>query len=219
MSGAIDPPDDDLDALAGEYCLGLLPPAQAAAAARRLDTDPAFAAAVQAWTVALMPLVDALPQVAPPAGVWAAVAARTAPAPRRLRAWRFVAVGALAAAAALVFALRSTAPVPLGVARLASASEGTFVATAERRDGAVHLIVDPEHVSLPAGRAAELWMIAPGAAPKPMGVLSADHPVDIAAPGAALALVALAVSIEPPGGSPTGRPTGPVIASAKFSSL
>jgi anti-sigma-K factor RskA len=30
---------------------------------------------------------------------------------------------------------------------------------------------------------------------------------------------ALAVSMEPPGGSPTGQPTGPVIASGKLTSL
>ena len=30
---------------------------------------------------------------------------------------------------------------------------------------------------------------------------------------------ALAVSLEPPGGSPTGQPTGPVIASGKLTSL
>jgi len=30
---------------------------------------------------------------------------------------------------------------------------------------------------------------------------------------------ALAVSMEPPGGSPTGQPTGPVIASGKLASL
>jgi anti-sigma-K factor RskA len=30
---------------------------------------------------------------------------------------------------------------------------------------------------------------------------------------------ALAVSLEPPGGSPTGQPTGPVIASGKLANL
>jgi anti-sigma-K factor RskA len=33
------------------------------------------------------------------------------------------------------------------------------------------------------------------------------------------ATAALAVSLEPPGGSPTGLPTGPVIASGKLTKL
>jgi anti-sigma-K factor RskA len=225
MSEFLDSPDDDLEALAGEYCLGLLTPVEAAAAALRVDTDAAFAAAVEGWTVRLMPLVDDLPEVAPPAGLWASLAARTAPPPRAARgwfaSWRGYALGAgLAAVAAVLFVtLRPAPPTRFAVATLVSAADGTFVATAERQGADIHLIVDPKSVILPAGRVAELWVIAPGAAPKPLGLLAGDHAVDVAYNGAALNQVALAVSIEPPGGSPTGLPTGPVIASAKFSSL
>jgi anti-sigma-K factor RskA len=225
MSDFLDSPEDDLEALAGEYCLGLLTPVEAAAAALRVDTDAAFAAAVEAWVVRLMPLVDNLPEVAPPAGLWASLAARTAPPPRAARgwfaSWRGYALGAgLAAVAALLFiTLRPAPPTPLAVATLTSPTDGTFVATAERRGADINLIVDPHGVTVPAGRVAELWVIAPGSPPRPLGVLADDHAVDVAYQGAPLNQVALAVSIEPPGGSPTGLPTGPVIASAKFSSL
>jgi anti-sigma-K factor RskA len=220
MSAFSEPPDDDLAALAGEYCLGLLTPAEAEAAARRMSTDPAFAAAVEDWTVRLMPLVDNLPEVAPPAGLWAALAARTAP-PRPARSWfaswRGYALGAGLAAAAAVLFVTLRPPTPIAVATLASAADGTFVATAERRGADIHLIIDPKSVTLPAGRVAELWVIAPGSAPTSLGLLAEDHAVDVAYNGAALNQVALAISIEPPGGSPTGLATGPVIASAKFS--
>jgi anti-sigma-K factor RskA len=225
MSDFLDPPDDDLEALAGEYCLGLLDPVEAAAAALRVDRDPTFAAAVERWNETLMPLAETLPEVAPPASLWQAIAARTAPPKPKARgfftSWRGVGLGAglAAVAAVLVVTLRPSPPTPVAVATLASPLDGTFVATAERSGGALRLAVAPRHVVMPAGRVAELWVIAPGAAPKPLGLLAGDHEVDIAYQGAALTTVALAVSIEPPGGSPTGLPTGPVIASAKFSPL
>jgi anti-sigma-K factor RskA len=222
MSDFSGPPDDDLDALAGEYCLGLLSPVEAAAAALRMDTDAAFAAAVERWTLRLMPLVDDLAEVAPPAGVWAALAARTAPPrPRRLLgSWRGYALGAaLAAAAVLAVILRPAPPARLAVATLTSSTGGTFVATAERHGGVIRLIVDPHGVSVPAGRVAELWAIVPGSPPRPLALLARDHAIDLPYHGAPLNAVSLAVSFPPPAGTPTGLPTGPVIASANFSSL
>jgi anti-sigma-K factor RskA len=80
-------------------------------------------------------------------------------------------------------------------------------------ENAQHMIVQPEQVSLPAGKVAELWLIAPQHAPKPLGVLASSGPTVMPLP-AGLAGSVLAVSLEPPGGSPTGLPTGPVIAEA-----
>jgi anti-sigma-K factor RskA len=53
--------------------------------------------------------------------------------------------------------------------------------------------------------------------------LSADRAITLTLPPALAALAkdnaVLAVSLEPPGGSPTGAPTGPVIASGKLTNL
>lgn len=65
------------------------------------------------------------------------------------------------------------------------------------------------------GRSAELWWLSPKG-PVALGVLPLQGGGDMSLP-AALAdakELKLAISIEPPGGSPTGQPTGPVVASA-----
>jgi len=70
--------------------------------------------------------------------------------------------------------------------------------------------------SLAAGRAPELWLIAKGEKPVAIGMISTSAPIALPLEGALLHRVGptavLAVSVEPPGGSPTGQPTGPVIA-------
>ena len=86
----------------------------------------------------------------------------------------------------------------------------------------------------PESRSAELYArankVMPGgntrttvfSAPYPAYVASAQGPTVIARVQAAQALldasrtVGLAVSVEPPGGSPTGAPTGPVVFAGKL---
>lgn len=65
----------------------------------------------------------------------------------------------------------------------------------------------------------ELWIIPPGEAPRSLGLIAdTDGVVDSRVPVGAELVAAigegavLAISLEPPGGSPTGAPTGPVIA-------
>lgn len=74
-------------------------------------------------------------------------------------------------------------------------------------------------VAVPVGKSLELWIMAPGAAaPKSLGALPpAGRRVPLPAMPAAGAT--LLVSLEPPGGSPTGAPTGPVVYSGKLSRL
>ena len=56
-----------------------------------------------------------------------------------------------------------------------------------------------------------------------LGLIEGGHEVRINLPPELAARVAtdatLAVSLEPPGGSPTGAPTGPVIATGKLTNL
>ena len=75
-------------------------------------------------------------------------------------------------------------------------------------------------VRLHATRVPELWLIPADGKPRPVGLLHADQTVTLTLPPD-LAVFAknnavLAVSLEPPGGSPTGQPTGPVIATGKL---
>jgi anti-sigma-K factor RskA len=69
-------------------------------------------------------------------------------------------------------------------------------------------------------RVPELWIIPADGKPRSLGLMPAGGPSSMpVAPGHKPHLhqgATFAISREPPGGSPTGAPTGPVIASGKI---
>ena len=77
-------------------------------------------------------------------------------------------------------------------------------------------------LTYPANRC-RIQIVPADGKPRPLGLLRADATVTIAVPANLAALTVgnavLAVSLEPPGGSPTGAPTGPVIGTGKLTSL
>ena len=130
--------------------------------------------------------------------------------------WRgFGLASALAAAclAALVYLGTLATGTPL-VAAIDGGGHHHFVATIDAKRGTIAVV--PAAFTADATRVPELWLIPADGKPRPLGLLRADRTVTIAIPAdlAALAVTnaVLAVSLEPPGGSPTGLPTGPVIA-------
>jgi anti-sigma-K factor RskA len=76
--------------------------------------------------------------------------------------------------------------------------------------------LDPEQARV-VGRVFELWDVPPGAAPRSLGVLAEGRETALKVPSFFREASALAVSVEPPGGSPTGAPTGPVVAVGNIS--
>ena len=70
----------------------------------------------------------------------------------------------------------------------------------------------------PAGQAYELWALPKGGNPVSLGVLPAQgrstRALNAVQKAALANSVQVAVSIEPPGGSPTGQPTGAVVFTA-----
>jgi anti-sigma-K factor RskA len=140
-----------------------------------------------------------------------------------LQLWRWVGIGASAVAVALlvVVSLPRTALTPTVV------SAGYMASTIQQDNGSTGwtATMDLEHarmvvvpampVAFAAGRAPELWLIPAGGKPISLGMIARDKPVTLALDPALLAQLgptaALAVSVEPIGGSPTGQPTGPVI--------
>jgi anti-sigma-K factor RskA len=75
---------------AAEYVLRLLPMDEAAAAQKRLESDPIFRAAVDDWTERLAVLANDVPPVAPPAEAWrrlSATLAASRPPVRPARRW------------------------------------------------------------------------------------------------------------------------------------
>jgi anti-sigma-K factor RskA len=221
---------DDGQSLAAEYVLGVLDAEHRLAAELRLTRDPAFAAEVTFWENRLGGLADGVAPVTPPERVWRRVDTALAPPAQHgglwnsLWFWRWstVASAALAVASFAMVYVAVIAPTrtPL-VATLDANGRITFLATIESGHNAITIV--PAALTALDQRALELWLIAPGDQPRSLGLIEPGRPVRISVPPGLLGRVtsdaALAVSIEPPGGSPTGAPTGPVIASGKLKNL
>jgi anti-sigma-K factor RskA len=209
---------EDRDLLAAEYVLGTLEGEEAREAARLLESDAAFAASVRQWEARLAPLAAGVAPVAPPAELWARIAASTGVAAgevvplafrRRLRVWQGGAGLALAVAASLAaFVVLRPAP-PARVAVLAPISGGVPVLLATEQAGGVLVIQPSGAIAVPSDRDLELWALAKGETrPRSLGVLPASGRRLVAALAPDTQLL---VSLEPRGGSPTGQPTGPVV--------
>ncbi|MDR6787884.1 anti-sigma-K factor RskA [Sphingomonas sp. BE138] len=234
-------PDDRI--LAAELVLGLLPDDERARAEARRVQDAAFADEVAWWEARFAGLFDRYREVTPPAHLAARIEAmidlpRIAPR-RRGVDWRSAgigaALGALAASGAawlLVPPARVASP-PLSPPVQAPRATPVLVAQldwSERRaTPAPVAIVRPEArtvrlagaVSVPDGRVAELWRLPPGGKPVSLGVIATDgvRTIALAAANVPRAGNSLAISVEPRGGSPTGQPTGPVIAAGALAAL
>jgi anti-sigma-K factor RskA len=227
---------EDRQALAGEYALGLLDGEELRAAETLHASDPEFRGEVARWSGRLSPLLEDVAERAPAPALWSRIE-QALPAPegrdnvvqlkRRMGLWRgySLAATALAAGLALVLVTRpETAPPPPIAPPVASpmvatlsgdASGAKLVATWE--PGSRSLIVAATAAPLASpGHAHQLWMIPEGGSPHPMGMMPAKGPMHMVVPAEmASGLhegVTLAVSVEPEGGSPTGLPTGPVVA-------
>lgn len=219
--------------LAAEYVLRLLEGEELLDARRRLAGDPAFADEVAFWEDRFAPLFDEIADEPPSPELWARIVARldlTDPTVvtlrRQVNRWKGATMAAAAAAAVLlVVAVRPTppvqqpkptvaAPAPLLVAALGKEglAEGLTVAyRSDRRE----LAVTASKLTVPAGRARELWVIPAGGTPISLGLLSDGSARRPLAPELAAVFksgATIAVSDEPGGGSPTGQPTGEVLA-------
>ena len=224
------------DLLSAEYVLGVLPANERQIASRRIDTEAVFARMVDGWEVHLAPMGAAYPEIEPPASVKAAIdrrlfaSATTAPVQTRasvwssLAFWRGLATAAIAALAIYIAVPYINPPVeqPRLVASLAA--EGSDVKYLAVYDAAHHQ-VSLSHVSgeRASGKDFELWMIEGKNAPVSMGVIPAGATTHLTISPAVQQKLAqgavLAVSLEPAGGSPTGQPTGPVVAAGDLKSI
>lgn len=225
---------DDLDMLAAEFALGLLEGEERAGAHALFAADEDFRRRVGAWTGRLAPLLDEAEQQAPPAELWSRIERRIA-APtasnvivlrRKLSLWRGYAAAATALAASLaLFLVTRPEPVPpraeapMVAMMEAPGSETKLVATYDAASRS--LVVAPAAgITRVAGHSHELWAIPADGKPRPMGIVRPGAPQRMDVPAemapAFAGGVTLALSVEPEGGSPTGQPTGPVIASGRL---
>jgi len=179
---------EERDLLAAEYVLGTLEAREASELAALLPQDAELAASVAWWEARLAPLQALSAPEAPPPGLFRRIE-RSLDGPREpYRApWGFLGFGASAVAATLALFLVAR-PAPLMTVLLTQRG-------------------------IPEGRVAQLWALPPGAtAPTSLGLIPTEGRFTVSAgtirpePG-----MLIEITLEPPGGSPTGRPTGPIL--------
>lgn len=224
------------DQFAAEYVLGVLPANEREALARRIATDADFARLVESWEARLSPLNSGYDEIEVPASVKQALEARlfgrgTPATPKSgllqsLAFWRGLAVASLAAfflaIAIPLFLPAATTPETRLIASLAGdKTDVRYLAAYDARSseiGLSHLAGDRA-----AGHDFELWVIKGKEPPVSLGVIPAGSHVHVVVAAGHRALIGsgalFAISLEPRGGSPTGKPTGPVVASGDLQAM
>ncbi|MBY8936925.1 anti-sigma factor [Pseudomonas fluorescens] len=214
-------------ALAADYAIGLMP----AAARRRFEQllldDAALRAELAQWQESLVSLTESLPEHPVPDRVWQDITARIEPqvlhVPEKRPFWNWLRLtAAICSIAALVF-----------LGSLYNRDDARYRATLLTADAqpalkveahADYLQVEPLTLAaVDADRSLELWAIPADGKPISLGVIPAGGKGKVELNEAQKALIgkpiALAVSLEPKGGSPTGQPTGPVLYQGALAAL
>jgi anti-sigma-K factor RskA len=226
------PPEDTVpegdDLVAAEYVLGVLPVEERREVARRIETDKPFALLVARWQRHFDPLNEQFEPVAAPQYLKGDIDHRlfgTETSPLSIPLWNSVIFWRGLAFAALALAVigfgrdmiqrpPTTPPIQL-VASMAA--EGSPVRTmAIFNDQTKKLKVTVVAGDMPQDRSLELWLIAGNEAPVSLGLIKSLQVTEFNLPQPVAAKLrdgtTLAISVEPVGGSPSGAPTGAVVA-------
>lgn len=222
-------PDDDL--LAAEMVLGLSSDDDMIAARRRIGTERDFADRVVFWQERMTAMTDGIDPVAPPARIKKKLMAQVFPKQRvtilqRLWLWQGVAMASLLFAGYLGVQLLEAntrpdgQPIVLAAQLVSESSPLEMLAVIEpvKHEIALRRVAGEP---IP-GREFEVWAILPDQAPVSLGVLPDSETTRILVPAelrSRAAQITLAISDEPIGGSPTGAPTGAVLAAGAMSEL
>ena len=218
-------PDDDFGA--AEYALGTLDASERATLAARRLREAELDEAIRAWEERLAPLVEAAPEIAPPRDLLPAIEARirgaSPDAPggatvvaleRSIRRWRAAALAAsiIAGVLAIGFVARETSRQSIPREYVAilqkDAASPAFEVTVNLDKQ--ELTVRPVAAQAPPGKSYELWLIDAKLGARSLGVIG-DTPrgANLSAyDPSVVAGATYAVTVEPPGGSPTGQPSG-----------
>ncbi len=214
---------DTAHALAAEYVLGTL----RGRARNRFEAlareDRDLAGVVRRWEAGLTPLAGRIAPVDPPARVWRAIESRLAPRSSRAASdswWRGLALISGGLASVLIAAFLWLAAGP--------PDDALFVAVLTGPDAAPRMVVSMHEPDLmrvrmvkpwsgTQGKSLELWVLPASGVPRSLGLVPnarGDTLIRVATTDARVqGINALAISLEPAGGSPSGLPTGPVLCS------
>jgi anti-sigma-K factor RskA len=216
---------------AAEYALGVLQGEARANFARRIESEPTLAAAIRGWDEHFASFAEDIAPVQPPAHIekalekrlFASVLPQTKPSLwNSLGLWRGLAIASLASVLALGLWTLKSAPTGHALVAQVAAQQGNFKLVALYDNASGELRLNRIEGTAAAGRSHEVWLIAGTDAPVSLGILADAATTSLTVPNALRAKFVsgiLAVSDEPAGGSPTGAPTGAVLATGALTEV
>ena len=211
--------------LAADYVSGTM----RGAARRRFESlmaaDATLRREVREWEDEIYPLAMSLPPQTPPRRVWRAIHARIHNATPTSR-WGFdgVYLWRLLSGALAVALIAGVALFPQQVDRAAHAQllavlqnpqANAMLLVRADSNGALHVRALEDLTSVAGTRALELWALPPEGKPQSLGLVAITGATTLTRPSGLAGVDKLAITLEPPGGSTTGQPTGPIIMSGK----
>ena len=225
------PEAEDIDALASAYVLGTLPGLRRREVQERLPIDASLRNAVDAWEVRLLPLTALVEPVEPTAALWTRIENSLPRAPERKTApvsawqnwWRSVnfwrAVAATGFVAASVVALLPStglfAPAAPQYMVVLVAPNGTAPGWVVQTSGRDTLRLVPlGTTAVPEQRSLQFWTKADDwNAPVSLGLVQPGQPLEVKLDQLPPLVPnqLFEITLEPYAGSPTGRPTGPIL--------
>jgi len=223
---------EQLQQLAADYVLGTLDASRRADVQQRLPHDAALREAVQFWEQRLQPLTDLVEPVQPSPGLWSRIESSVAPrrAPvqavpastgwralwNNLALWRGVAAAGVAAAAFLVAVpMNTAAPRSQYLVVLVAPNNTAPGWVVQTSAGQRTLRLQPlASTDVPQERSLQFWTKADGwTAPLSLGLVQPGQPLEV--PLDQLPPLQpnqlFEITLEPYNGSPTGKPTGPIL--------
>ena len=223
--------DDELQRLASEYVLGTLTAPERADVEQRLPGDALLRDAVDSWERRLLPLTALAPPEDPSPQLWPRIAS-TLFTPKAIEQaggwhawwnslafWRILAGGGLAAAAALAVTVNLQLQAPNGPGYLVvlvapqDKAPGWIVQASSKNSRDLSLIpLGP--TAVPQQKSLQFWTKGKDwGAPVSLGLVQPGQTLklklDKLPPMQAEQL--FEITLEPETGSPTGRPTGPIL--------
>ncbi|MCG5240500.1 anti-sigma factor [Azospirillum doebereinerae] len=225
----------DLPEIADEYVLGLLEPSAQAEVEAAMERDAALRAAVAASRERFLPLDTAVEPAAVDEGLWGRIEAALPTAPaipagrsvsagsspssndNRPRAWRATALSALAASLLLAVGLawsltRTVEPLVIAVLLNETGEAQAVVEDFGNDTAKVRLL---NEFAVPADKTIQVWTLpSREMGPVSLGLVRGSQSAVLQAPALPRPRrdQLYELTLEQAGGSPTGRPTGPILA-------